>query len=93
MEKEVTPACLSELEQACAELEDKCDKVVGVTPLEWYMRQHGLCYLELVDGVPCCTDGTEKHPLSFLANPTSECSKCVSSFILSNLKGLEDNEG
>ena len=91
MENEATPDFSSELAQACAELEESCDKALGVTPMELYMRQRGLCWLVAEEDAVYCTDGVEKHPLSYLANPTRECSRCISAFIAEKM-GIS-NEG
>lgn len=58
---------------------------LGVSPLELYMRQQGLCWLKAtnVDGevVVFCTDGKDSAQTSNMLNPTLECSKCMSNFI------------
>lgn len=69
------------------DLEEACTKI-GVTPEELYLRQNGMCYLTggtVVSGVIediYCTDGVDKVPTRFLANPTIECSRCLSYCIL-----------
>lgn len=68
------------------QLEKKLSEVVGITPLELYMRQNGLCYLELKDDEVYCTDGEDSARTDWLANPTIECSRCLSNFILFNCK-------
>jgi hypothetical protein len=64
---------LEDLQKRCAS--------IGVTPLELYMRQNGLCWLELSEGEVFCTDGKDRALTDQLANPTYECSKCFVSFI------------
>ena len=72
------------------EKEDKYS-LMGVTPKELYLRQSGKCWLTLAydmfDGVEVpgelyCTDGKEYAITGNMLNPTFECMKCISSFIL-----------
>lgn len=62
----------------------------GVTPLELYMRQQGKCYLniDVVSGTArlYCTDGEDFALTDGLANPTVECSICMTRFILELFK-------
>ena len=64
------------------------DKYVdlGVTASELYMRQQGLCWLKLSKvedkTTLLCTDGKEEAETSCMLNPTLECSKCMTLFIL-----------
>lgn len=79
----------------------KYDKM-GVNPAELYMRQNGLCWLELVEyevnGKPFldglyCTDGKEYAETSKMLNPTFECAQCMSRFILQEvIKMKKDKE-
>jgi hypothetical protein len=73
-------------------IKDKCD-FVGVTPFELYMRQKGLCHLEIevVSGEArlYCTDDEDRARTDYLANPTHECSKCMAKFILEVYSGKE----
>ena len=69
-----------QLLKSLADLEKKCSNV-GITPLELYMRQNGLCWLIIRDGIVLCTDGKDEALAHELANPTHECSKCFVSFI------------
>lgn len=62
---------------------------IGITPLELYMRQNGMCWLEMIDGVLHCTDGKDTALTEQLANPTHECSQCFCRYI----KGLQDEAG
>lgn len=55
---------------------------MGVTPLELYMRQNGLCYLtHTVDAdgsvTVQCTDGKDTVDTSRMLNPTIECVQCM----------------
>lgn len=60
---------------------DRCDKEVGVTPHELYMRQNGLCWLVLAGTTAACTDGVDLAPLASMLNPTMECAVCAARFI------------
>jgi hypothetical protein len=70
------------------DLEKSCNEAFGVTPLELYMRQNGLCYLTTVSGVVYCTDGVDEFRFDELCNPTVECVRCVHSM----MSRLVDNE-
>jgi len=65
----------------------------GVTPIELYMRQNGTCYLEITDAENpgefrlYCTDGVDRAVTESLANPTTECSACMTKFILTLFVG------
>lgn len=61
-------------------LEEKCANI-GITPLELYMRQNGLCWLMVEEGDIFCTDGKDRALARELANPTYKCTKCFVSFI------------
>jgi len=69
-----------QLLKSVADLEKKCTDV-GITPLELYMRQNGLCRLVLEEGILFCTDGEDKALTEELANPTAECSRCFTRFV------------
>lgn len=69
-------------------IEDKCN-IIGVTPLELYMRQNGLCYLVMKGGEVYCTDGEDEYRTEDLSNPTTECSRCMVKFFKSKI----DNYG
>jgi len=63
---------------------DKYDKM-GVTPLEIYMRQEGLCWLKPTvspGGLTTivCTDGKDEARTDLMLNPTFECMKCICNF-------------
>lgn len=70
-----------QLLKSLVDLEKRCTDV-GITPLELYMRQNGLCRLLERDGQVFCTDGVDEALAHELANPTHECSRCFVSFIL-----------
>lgn len=57
---------------------------MDVTPLELYMRQNGLCWLEIEkegeNFVLYCTDGKDKAQTACMLNPTFECAQCMSNF-------------
>lgn len=81
----------NKLEDNYKKEKDKYDKL-GVTPYELFQRQENMCWLELVydtheDGSESlgslyCTNGKEYEETKNLLNPTHECVKCLSSFIL-----------
>jgi len=67
--------------------DDKYERM-GVSAHELYLRQNNLCYL-IVDGpdddrVVYCTDGKDRARTDRLLNPTFECARCMSSFIVHN---------
>jgi hypothetical protein len=71
---------------------------MGVNPNELYLRQNGICHLmvalDSVDGKEeigdlYCTDGNEYAPTGCMLNPTFECVKCISSFLIERLKEME----
>lgn len=66
-------------------------KYMGVTPKELYYRQNDLCWLELaidtiegkrVPGCLYCTNGEEYALTEDMLNPTFECIKCISDFVI-----------
>lgn len=70
---------------------DKYDKM-GVTALELYMRQNGLCWLvpdvdENHSVTIYCTDGKDKAETSKMLNPTFECVQCMMCF---TTRAIED---
>jgi len=78
----------------CPKYKDKYDKM-GVTPHELYLRQNGLCYIELVydeingDKIPgdmYCTDGKDYALTKSMLNPTIECMYCITSFLMEKEK-------
>lgn len=71
--------------------DDKYENL-GVTPIELYMRQNGLCWLTTEvshDGsvTLLCTDGTDRSKTKTMLNPTYECARCIASF---TEKSIED---
>jgi hypothetical protein len=83
-----------------ASLSDKYDKM-GVTPTELKCRQDGICYLRIIYdkidntyefGELFCTDGEEYAPTRSLLNPTFECVKCMTDFILRGIKSNMEME-
>lgn len=68
------------------------DVNTGVTPLELYYRQNGICFLKIEtseDG-ECflyCSDGKDSERTDYMCNPTSECVKCLSKFTLNAFAG------
>jgi hypothetical protein len=71
------------------EYKEKYEKM-GITPKELFLRQQGLCWLELafddegekkIPGELYCTDGKEYSPTSHMLNPTLECMECVKTFL------------
>jgi len=58
---------------------------IGVNPYELYMRQQGLCYLVLEGKKIFCTDGEEKAETNKMLNPTFECVKCITNFMIKSL--------
>jgi hypothetical protein len=77
---------------------DKCN--CGVTPIELYLRQSGKCHLVMMPSedkyqVPTlfCTDGKEYFKAADLANPTKECSICLSSFCEIMYIELREDDG
>ncbi len=70
---------------------DRYNKM-GVSPNELYLRQTGKCWLSLIYdeyengdkvlGALYCTDGQEFAETCKMINPTFECIKCLSKFIL-----------
>jgi hypothetical protein len=70
---------------------------MGVNPNELYLRQNGLCHLIIaldeIDGKEeigdlYCTDGNEYAPTGNMLNPTFECMKCISSFLIDRVKDI-----
>lgn len=75
--------------------------MMGVTPKELYFRQTGKCWLELVYddygentkevGDLYCTDGKEYAITGNMLNPSYECVKCLTFFILNGARnGFDD---
>lgn len=73
---------------------EKYEKM-GTTPRELKCRQDGICYLKVIYdqiedtyefGELFCTDGTEYSPTRSLLNPSFECVKCMTNFILNEIK-------
>ena len=65
---------------------------LGVTPIELYMRQNGLCWLTTEvdpEGTVTlyCTDGEDKSKTRLMLNPTYECARCIATF---TEKSIED---
>lgn len=61
--------------------DEKYEKM-GVTPVELYMRQNGLCWLRAEvnsnnEVTVFCTDGKDKAQTDLMLNPTYECVKCM----------------
>ena len=79
---------------------DKYNRM-GVNPHELYMRQNGLCWLELLeykvegkmylDGL-YCTDGKDYSKTSCMLNPTFECMKCISKFTLEKVVDMKEDK-
>jgi hypothetical protein len=66
-------------------------KFMGITPHELFLRQNKKCWLVLafdtyddkeVPGELYCTDGKDYAPTKNSLNPTFECMRCLSSFVL-----------
>ncbi len=78
---------------------EKCN--CGVTPIELYLRQSGKCYLIMLpseddkkEPTLFCTDSKEYFRTDSLANPTKECSECLSNFCVQMYLELkEENNG
>jgi hypothetical protein len=68
------------------------DVNVGITPLELYYRQNGLCFLKIETDASggCflyCSDGNDSERTDYMCNPTQECIKCLSKFALNAFAG------